>query len=287
MRLKCHRWLVIHSLPISFSTFSTGKDTGKQTNAKSAVKHYEHHPLSGFKLTQSQRPGRENPEAHPSPKKPERTCDWHAAKLRKTSSIQQVALGPRGWRKSSPTRAALTSDPAGRKENGIRRGRRFEAGSTHTGENLRWVASSAVSALRRWLLWAFQAGPSPPPPDPSPRPRPLSAPRLPSQIPSPMMNCLSSLVDRRRLGPASAATPNRASAPPPPLAWACAPAPARPRALVPSGFPWKPSQPATSTSDLPAGAGARPPRRRRDCAPGTAAERPRRHFRRKSPARRV
>ena len=96
-----------------------------------------------------------------------------------------MALGPRGWGKSSPTRAALTSDPAGRKENGIRRGRKFEAGSTHTGEELTWVTSSAVRALRRWLLWAFQAGPSPPPPDPSPRPRPLSAPRLPSQIPHP------------------------------------------------------------------------------------------------------
>lgn len=88
--------------------------------------------------------------------------------------------------------------------------------------------------------------------------------QAPFSDPSPMMNCLSSPVDRRRLGPASAATPNRASAPPPPLAWACAaaPAPARPRALVPSGFPWKPGQPATSTSDLPAGAGARPPRLR-------------------------
>lgn len=90
--------------------------------------------------------------------------------------------------------------------------------------------------------------------------------QAPFSDPSPMMNCLSSLVDRRRLGPASAATPNRASAPPPPLAWACAPAPApapaRLRALVPRGFPWKPGQPATSTSDLPAGAGARQPRLR-------------------------
>lgn len=111
----------------------------------------------------------------------------------------------------------------------------------------------------------------------SPTPAPSASASQCAQAPfsdlSPMMNRLSALVHCQRPAPTSAATPIQVSAPPPP-----SPRPAlrhRLGLLAPRQFLWKLGQPAT-TSDLPAGAGAR--------AAATARwkprpERPRRRFR--------
>ena len=115
--------------------------------------------------------------------------------------------------------------------------------------------------------WAPQACPSVPPlPNPSPRPRPLGAPRLPSQISHPWWTACppsSTVRDWPRPRQRLLFESRRRHLPSP------RPALRLPLGLLaPRQFLWKLGQPATSTSDLPAGAGLRG---RRDCALETEA----------------